>query len=102
MELNKDTRHRTTLIKHSEARVRKRKESCKIFLNPNVAGPFREKTRKSRFRRRRTAHSPPAAEYLTVREVLSEVSTASDGVLSRERSGFCRSGFATQGLTKNS
>jgi hypothetical protein len=37
--------------------------------------------------------------YLTVREVLSEVSTTSDGVLSRERSGFCRSGFATFGLS---
>jgi hypothetical protein len=36
--------------------------------------------------------------YLTVGEVLSEASTAADGVLSGERSGFCRSGFATLGL----
>ena len=35
--------------------------------------------------------------YLTVREVLSEVSTATDGVLSRERSGFCRCRCATLG-----
>ena len=36
--------------------------------------------------------------YLTVPEVLSEVRTASDGVLSRERSGFYRCRFATLGL----
>jgi hypothetical protein len=47
------------------------------------------------------AHSLGQVEaYLTVREVLSEVSTASDGVLSSERSGFCRSGFATLGFNQ--
>ena len=36
--------------------------------------------------------------YLTVREVLSEVSTASDDLLSRERSGFYQCRYATLGL----
>jgi hypothetical protein len=36
--------------------------------------------------------------YFTVREVLSEASTAADGVLSRERTGFCRCRYATFGL----
>jgi hypothetical protein len=36
---------------------------------------------------------------LTVREVLSEASTAADGVLSYERSGFYRCRYATLGLT---
>jgi hypothetical protein len=36
-------------------------------------------------------------QYLTVREILSEASTVVDGVLSRERSDFCRFGFATLG-----
>ncbi len=36
--------------------------------------------------------------YFTVREVLSGASTAADGVLSRERSGFRGSGLATLGL----
>ena len=67
-----------------------------MFINPNVADPFREKTRKSASDV--AAHRLEQGEaYLTVREVLSEVSTASDCVLSRERSGFCRSGFATLG-----
>ena len=66
-----------------------------IYLN--VAHPFRGKTRKSE--PDLAAYSPPAAEYLTVREALSEASTAADGVLSRERSGFGRSGFATLGFT---
>ena len=35
--------------------------------------------------------------YLIVREVLSEASTAADGVLSRERSGFYRCRYATLG-----
>ena len=34
----------------------------------------------------------------TVREILSEVSTASDGVLSRERNGFYRYRYAILGL----
>ena len=38
------------------------------------------------------------AAYLTVREVLSEVRTASDGVLSRERSGFYRCRYAKLGF----
>ena len=38
-------------------------------------------------------------QYLTVREILSEASTLSDGALSRERSDFCRFGYATLGLT---
>ena len=37
-------------------------------------------------------------QYLIVREILSEVSTASDGALSRERSGFYRYRYATLGL----
>jgi hypothetical protein len=36
-------------------------------------------------------------QYLTVREILSEASTAADGALSRERSDFCRFGYATLG-----
>ncbi len=37
--------------------------------------------------------------YLTVREVLSGVSTSADSVLSRERSGFYRCRYATLGYT---
>ena len=37
--------------------------------------------------------------YLIVREDLSEASTASDAVLSRERSGFYRYRYAKLGLT---
>jgi hypothetical protein len=37
-------------------------------------------------------------QYLTVRENLSEASTLADGILSRERSDFCRFGYATLGL----
>ena len=36
-------------------------------------------------------------QYLTVREILSEASTLSDGALSRERSDFYRFGYATLG-----
>ena len=39
--------------------------------------------------------------YLTVRRVLSEASTASDGVLSRERSDFYRFGYGTLGYYSN-
>jgi hypothetical protein len=35
--------------------------------------------------------------YFNVREVLSEASTAADGVLSRKRSGFSRCRYATLG-----
>ena len=34
-------------------------------------------------------------QYLTVREILSEASTLSDGALSRERNDFYRFGYAT-------
>jgi hypothetical protein len=37
-------------------------------------------------------------QYLTVREILAEVSTLADGTLSRERSDFYRFGYATIGL----
>jgi hypothetical protein len=37
-----------------------------------------------------------------VREILSEVSTASDGVLSRESSGFYRYRYATLGFVLSS
>ena len=37
-------------------------------------------------------------QYLTVREILSEMSTFADGALSRERGDFCRFGYATLGL----
>ena len=40
--------------------------------------------------------------YLTVREVLSKASTATDDVLSRERSVFCRCRYATLGFTQSS
>jgi len=36
--------------------------------------------------------------YFTVREVLSEASTAADGALSRERRDFCRCRYSTLGL----
>ena len=98
--INKDTRRLTSLIKYAEDRLRKRRESCKIFLNPNVADPHRGKAYQSALDV--AAHSPPAAEYLTVREILSGASTAADGVLWCERSGFGRFGFATLGLTHNS
>ena len=65
-----------------------------ILINPNVAAPFRGKRRKST--PDVAAHRLGQVEaYLTVCEVLCEASTAADGVLSRERSGFRRSGFAT-------
>ena len=37
--------------------------------------------------------------YLTVREILSEASTAADDALSRERSDFGQCRYATLGLT---
>ena len=47
------------------------------------------------------AHSFGQVEaYLTVREILSEASTAADGVLSRERSDFGRGGVATLGFIR--
>ena len=96
-EMNKDTRRLTTLIKHSEDRLRKRRESCKIFLNPNVVDPQRGKAHQSALDV--AAHRRGQDEaYLTVREILPEASTAADGFLWCERSGFGRFGFATLGL----
>ena len=67
-------------------------------INPNVAYLCRGKTRKSA--PDVAAHRLGQVEaYLTVREVLSEARTAPDGVLSRERSGFCRCRYATLGLS---
>ena len=69
-----------------------------IKLYPNVADPRREKTRQSApdvvARRLRQDE-----QYLTVREILSEPSTGAGGMLSRERSDFCRFGFATLGFS---
>ncbi len=70
-----------------------------MLINPNVAYLCRGKTRKSASDV--AAHRLGQVEaYLTVREVLSEASTAADGVLSRERSGFYRCRYATLGLTR--
>ena len=69
------------------------------YLNPNVAYLCRGKTRKSASDV--AAHRLGQVEaYFTVREVLSEASTAADGALSRERSGFYRCRYATLGLTQ--
>ncbi len=67
-----------------------------VSLNPNVAYPRRGKTRLSALNvgARRLGQ---AEQYLTVREILSEASTLSDGALSRERSDFYRFGYATLG-----
>ncbi len=65
-------------------------------MNPSVADPLRGKTRQSTpdVGARRLGQDE---QYFTVREILSEASTVADGVLSRERSNFCRFGFATLG-----
>jgi hypothetical protein len=58
-------------------------------VNPNVAYLCRGKTRKSASDV--AAHRFGQVEaYFTLREVLSEPSTAADDVLSREFSAFCR------------
>ena len=58
-----------------------------LQVNPNVAYLRQEKTRKSA--PDVSAHSIGQVEaYFTVREVLSEASTAADGAPSCERSGF--------------
>ena len=60
--------------------------------NPKVAYLRREKTRKSE--PDVAAHRLGQVEaYFTVREVLSEASTAVDGALSRESSGFAGVGM---------
>jgi len=66
-------------------------------VNPKVAYQCRVKTLKSAsdVAARRLGQ---VEAYLTVREVLSEASTAADGVLSSERSGFYRCRYATLGL----
>jgi len=80
-------------------------ERRKRFLNvspaglyPNVADLHRGKTRQSApdVAARRLGQDEA---YLTVRDILSEASTVSDGVLWRERSDFVRFGFATLGFT---
>ncbi len=65
-------------------------------MNPSVADPLRGKTRQSTpdVGARRLGQDE---QYFTLREILSEASTVADGVLSRERSNFCRFGFATLG-----
>jgi len=67
-------------------------------MNPNVAYPRRGKTRQSvpNAGARRLGQDE---QYLTVREILSEVNTLADGALSRERSDFYRFGYATLGFT---
>ena len=66
-------------------------------INPNFAYLCQGKTRKSASDV--AAHRLGQVEaYLTVREVLSEASTAADGVLSRERSGFYRCRYAKLGF----
>jgi len=78
--INKDTRRLTSLIKYAEDRLRKRRESCKTFLNPNVVDPHRGKAHQSALDV--AAHRRGQDEaYLTVREILSEASTAADGAL---------------------
>ena len=78
---------------------------AKSFLNvspaglyPNVADLHRGKTRQSApdVAARRLGQDEA---YLTVRDILSEASTVSDGVLWRERSDFVRFGSATLGFT---
>ncbi len=68
-------------------------------VNPDVAYLRRGKTRKSApdVTARRLGQ---VEAYFTVREVLSEASTAADGSLSRERSGLYRCRYATLGLSE--
>ena len=71
----KNNRRLTTLIKYSGDRLRKRRESCKIFLNPNVADPHRGKAYQSALDV--AAHRRGQDEaYLTVGEILSGASAA--------------------------
>ena len=75
---------------------------CILFSGyPNVVYPRRGKTRQSapNVCARRLGQDE---QYLTVREILSEASTLTDGALSRERSDFYRFGYATLGFTKAS
>ena len=63
--------------------------------NHKVAYLLQEKTCKSALPPRGDCAQVEA--YFTVREVLSEASTAPDGALSRERSGFCWCRYSTLG-----
>ncbi len=67
-------------------------------VNPNVADLHRGKTRQSAtdVAARRLGQDEA---YLTVRDILSEASTAADGVLWCERSDFVRFGSATLGYS---
>jgi len=69
-----------------------------VSLYPNVANLLRGKTHQSvpDVVARRFGEDEA---YLTVRDILSEASTVSDGGLSRERSGFYQCGFATLGFS---
>ncbi len=71
--------------------------SISTRVYPNVAYPRRGKTRQSapNVGARRLGQDE---QYLTVREILSEASTLSDGALSGERSDFYRFGYATLGF----
>jgi len=68
------------------------------IIYPNVAYPRRGKTRQSvpDVGARRLGQDE---QYLTVREILSEASTLSDGTLSSERNDFYRFGCATLGFS---
>jgi len=71
------------------------RESLSV-VSPNITCLRQEKTRKSG--PDVAAHRLGQVEaYYTVRAVLSEASTASDGVLSRERRDFFRFGYGTLG-----
>ena len=66
------------------------------IINPNVANLCRKKS--VRVREMGLRRLGQAEAYLTVREVLAEVSTGADVVLWREFSGLGRFRFATLGL----
>jgi len=67
-------------------------------LNLNVAGLVRGKRARARQMRLRTVsvRTKRTSQYV---EILTEASTAADGVLWRERSDFYRFGYATLGFT---
>ena len=68
-----------------------------FLFNPNVASPLRGKTRQSA--PDVDAHRLGQDEqYLTVREILSEVSTVANGELSREQAIFAGLGMQHKGL----
>ena len=69
------------------------------WINPNIAYLRQGKTRKSASAAGGLHRFGQDEAYLTVREVLSGTSTAADGALSSERSGYYRCRYATLGLT---